>query len=132
MVVKTTPEIAARIRVVRYRERYMTCASCQSAAVGMVMIDGKRGTTTCLRHVDTWVRRAVEQISGADALMPAPKRTTTTTTTEATPCSCGVALGDHCPRCGSCDCAITNGTLHKNSNCAGPPARVRPQFPFRR
>lgn len=60
---KATPAIAARIRVVPYRERFMICASCRSAAVGMVMVDGNRGATVCRRHVDVWVRRAVERLT---------------------------------------------------------------------
>lgn len=61
--IKATPAIAARISVAPYRERFTTCASCRSAAVGMVMIDGRPGSTVCRRHIDVWVRRAVERLT---------------------------------------------------------------------
>lgn len=63
MAVTAAPEIAARIRVVRYRERFITCGCCRGAAVGMVLIDGERWATTCQRHVDTWLRRAVQHLT---------------------------------------------------------------------
>lgn len=25
---------------------------------------------------------------------------------------CGTALGDHCPKCGTCDCMVTRGARH--------------------
>lgn len=52
--------------------------------------------------------------------------------TEATACTCGTPLGDHCPRCGSCECVITKGKVHRNSECPGQPARMRPLYPFSR
>jgi len=56
-------ETCDRVQVVRYRERFMRCASCRAAATAMVMIDGKPGSTTCQRHIDTWVRRAAEKLA---------------------------------------------------------------------
>lgn len=63
MTITVPASLADRIAVVRYRERFTTCASCRAAAVGMVLIDGKPGSTVCTRHVTSWVRRAVEQLS---------------------------------------------------------------------
>lgn len=52
--------------------------------------------------------------------------------TESTVDSCGKELGDHCPRCGDCECPITTGVLHLNSDCPGRRERHRILYPFSR
>jgi hypothetical protein len=33
-------------------------------------------------------------------------------------CQCGKNGLDHCPKCSACDCAITRGMVHRNTECA--------------
>lgn len=46
------------VSVVRFRERFTTCASCRAAATGLVMLGDTRFATVCQRHAALWVRRA--------------------------------------------------------------------------
>lgn len=57
MTSPTTPGFEPE--VIRYRERFVTCASCRSEARWLV-----DGTSSCDKHKDLWVRRALAVRAG--------------------------------------------------------------------